>query len=93
MRPSSTWSNSSPRKTVVADGPYQQVNHVGITRMAFDVDDTDAVYTKLQKRGDVELLCEPRSVQAPTTGTLRILTFRDPFGIVLELIEHRPQGD
>jgi catechol 2,3-dioxygenase-like lactoylglutathione lyase family enzyme len=79
-------------KTVVADGPYKQMNHVGITRMAFDVDDTDAIYRKLRERGDIEMLCEPCSVQAPTSGTLRILTFKDPFGIVLELIEYRPKA-
>ena len=80
-------------KTVVADGPYKHMNHVGITRMAFDVDDTDAIHAKLRQRGDIEMLCEPQSVQAPTGGTLRILTFKDPLGIVLELIEHRSQAD
>ena len=77
-------------KTVVGDGPYKQMNHVGITRMAFDVDDTDAIHAKLLARGDIEMLCEPQSVVAPTGGTLRILTFKDPLGIVLELIEYRP---
>jgi hypothetical protein len=77
-------------KTVVGDGPYKQMNHVGITRMAFDVDDTDAIHAKLVQRGDIEMLCQPQSVQAPTGGTLRILTFKDPLGIVLELIENRP---
>ena len=77
-------------KTVVGDGPYQQMNHVGITRMAFDVDDTDAIHAKLKKRGDIEFLCEPCTVVAPTGGELRILTFKDPFGIVLELIQYRP---
>lgn len=77
-------------KTIVDRGPYQQMNQVGITRLAFDVDDTDAIYEKLRQRGDVELLCEPVTVQAPTGGSLRILTFKDPHGIVLELIEYRP---
>jgi catechol 2,3-dioxygenase-like lactoylglutathione lyase family enzyme len=75
--------------TVVGEGPYNQMNHVGITRMAFDVDDTDAIYEKLCQRGDIEILCEPTTVKAPTEGSLRILTFKDPHGIVLELIEHR----
>ncbi|UQX10992.1 VOC family protein [Candidatus Mycobacterium methanotrophicum] len=79
--------------TVVGEGPYGQMNHVGITRMAFDVDDTDAIYDTLRRRGDVELLCEPATVQAPTDGFLRILTFKDPHGIVLELIEHRHHPD
>jgi catechol 2,3-dioxygenase-like lactoylglutathione lyase family enzyme len=77
-------------KTDVAEGPYKLLNHVGITRLAFDVDDTDAIHAKLLQRGDIEMLCEPQSVQAPTGGVLRILTFRDPLGIVLELIEYQP---
>lgn len=75
--------------TIVGDGPYQQMNHVGITRMAFDVDDADAIYERLRSRGDVEILAEPATVQAPTEGSFRIVTFKDPFGIVLEVIEHR----
>lgn len=75
--------------TVVGEGPYRQTNHVGITRMAFDVDDTDAIFEKLRRRDDVDIFCEPATVRAPTGGTLRILTFKDPHGIVLELIEHR----
>jgi hypothetical protein len=71
-------------KTDVGDGPYKLLNHVGITRLAFDVDDTDAIHAKLL------MLCEPQSVQTPTGGVLRILTFKDPLGIVLELIEYRP---
>lgn len=77
-------------ETVVGDGPYAQMNHVGITRMAFDVDDTDAIYAALLQRGDIQMLCDPQTVDAPTGGTLRILTFKDPLGIVLELIERRP---
>ena len=77
-------------QTEIGDGPYKLMNHVGITRMAFAVDDTDAIHAKLLERGDIEFLCEPQSVEAPTGGTLRILTFKDPLGIVLELIEYRP---
>jgi len=76
-------------KTVADDGPYDQTNHVGITRMAFDVDDTDAIYAKLGQRDDVDILAAPATVKAPTDGYLRILTFKDPHGIVLELIERR----
>lgn len=76
-------------KTDVGDGPYRHTNHVGITRMAFDVDDTDAIYGRLRDRGDVDILAKPTTVKAPTDGYLRILTFKDPLGIVLELIEHR----
>ncbi|MFB6551244.1 VOC family protein [Streptomyces sp. NPDC056405] len=74
----------------VGDGPYRQMNQVGITRMAFDVDDADAIHERLRERGDVELLGDPATLQAPTGGEFRIVSFKDPHGIVLELIEHRP---
>lgn len=76
--------------TDTREGPYRLMNHVGITRMAFDVDDADAIYERLRARGDIEILCEPATVQAPTEGFFRIVTFKDPHGIVLEVIEHRP---
>lgn len=80
-------------KTIVDDGPYKEMNQVGITRMAFDVDDTDAIYEILRQRDDIELFCEPVTLPAPTKGSFRILTFKDPFGIVLELIEHRAPSE
>lgn len=79
--------------TVVGDGPYKQMNQVGITRMAFAVEDTDAVYERLRQRGDVEILAEPATVVAPTSGFFKILTFKDPHGIVLEVIEHRQSAE
>lgn len=75
-------------KTVVNPAASAPLNHAGINRMAFDVDSTDAVYEKLKARGDVVLLCEPQVVIAPTGGKFKILTFKDPFGNVLEVIEY-----
>lgn len=75
-------------KTVPATGPGAPLNHAGINRMAFDVDSTDAVYEKLKARGDIVFLCEPQVVIAPTGGKFKILTFKDPFGNVLEVIEY-----
>lgn len=79
--------------TIADDGPYRDINHVGITRIAFEVADTDAIYEKLRTRGDIEFLSQPATVRSPATGSLRILTFRDPHGIFLELIEQRPASD
>jgi catechol 2,3-dioxygenase-like lactoylglutathione lyase family enzyme len=79
--------------TIVGEGPYRETNHVGITRIAFEVDDTDAIYEKLRTRGDIEFLGQPATVRSPAQGSLRILTFKDPHGIILELIEHRPTSD
>lgn len=75
-------------KTVVRSGPSAPLNHAGINRMAFDVDNTDAIYDRLKARGDIEFLCEPQVVIAPTGGKFKILTFKDPFGNVLETIEY-----
>jgi len=76
-------------KTTVATGPYPPLNQAGLNRMAFSVDDTDAIYEILRQRSDIEMFCEPVTVNAPDGGELRILTFRDPFGVVMELIEYR----
>ncbi|MDE1167699.1 MAG: VOC family protein [Pseudomonas sp.] len=75
-------------KTVVSKNTCAPLNHAGINRMAFGVDDTDAIYEKLKARGDIVFLCEPQVVIAPTGGKFKILTFKDPFDNVLEVIEH-----
>jgi hypothetical protein len=59
----------------------------------FEVNDTDAIYKGLRTRGDIEFLGQPATVRSPTKGSLRILTFKDPHGIILELIEHRQTSD
>lgn len=78
-------------KTVVNTGPSAPLNHAGINRMAFSVDSTDAIHEKLKARGDIVFLCEPQTVIAPTGGKFKILTFKDPFGNVLEVIEYCKQ--
>ena len=78
-------------KTVVGEGPYKAMNQVGITRMAFDVDNVHELYEKLRQRGDVEILCEPMKLNSVDGGWHEVVTFKDPYGIVLELIAtHRP---
>ena len=75
-------------KTVVNKKASAPLNHAGINRMAFGVDDTDAIHEKLKARGDIVFLCEPQVVIAPTGGKFKILTFKDPFDNVLEVIEY-----
>lgn len=78
-------------KSFIGDGPYKEMNRVGITRMAFGVDNTDEIYEKLRQRDDVDIVSEPMTVNAPGGGWLKIMTFKDPYGIVLEVIEsHGP---
>ncbi|MEJ5059356.1 MULTISPECIES: VOC family protein [unclassified Pseudomonas] len=78
-------------KTVVNKSASAPLNHAGINRMAFGVDDTDAIHEKLKARGDIVFLCEPQVVIAPTGGKFKILTFKDPFDNVLEVIEYCKQ--
>ncbi|AKV07967.1 dioxygenase [Pseudomonas fluorescens NCIMB 11764] len=75
-------------KTMVNKNASAPLNHAGINRMAFGVDDTDAIHEKLKARGDIVFLCEPQVVIAPTGGKFKILTFKDPFDNVLEVIEY-----
>ncbi|WP_458369982.1 VOC family protein [Pseudomonas fluorescens] len=75
-------------KTVVNKNASAPLNHAGINRMAFGVDDTDAIHEKLKARGDIVFLCEPQVVIAPTGGKFKILTFKDPFDNILEVIEY-----
>ncbi|MTV82762.1 VOC family protein [Secundilactobacillus folii] len=67
--------------------PPKDLNRLGITRMAFGVDDIDSVYTKLTARNDIDFLCKPTMLNAPGGGWLKVCTFIDPFGVTLELIE------
>jgi catechol 2,3-dioxygenase-like lactoylglutathione lyase family enzyme len=59
--------------TIVDVGPYRETDDVGITRIAFEVDDTDAIQEKLRRRGDIEFLGQPVTVRNPTKGSLKIL--------------------
>jgi catechol 2,3-dioxygenase-like lactoylglutathione lyase family enzyme len=79
--------------TIVDERRHRETNHVGITRIAFEVEDIDAIYENLRTRGDIELLGQPAPVRSPTKGAVRILTFKDSHGIILELIELRPGSD
>jgi len=74
-------------KTVYGDGPVKEMNRVGLTRMAFGVDNIDEIYQKLLKRGDIEFFCEPIKLNSVDGGWLKVVTFRDPFGITMEFIE------
>ncbi len=72
--------------------PYKEANHVGISRLAFEVDDIDACYEILRRSRQIGK--GPGPISRPEewdfgapTGKRRVLTFRDPDGIRLELIE------
>jgi len=67
--------------------PPQNLERMGITRMAFGVKNIDDIYETLKARGDIKFVCEPMLLNAPGGGWLKVFTFHDPFGVTLELIE------
>ena len=62
------------------------VNRLGITHFALSSDDADGDYTRLQEAGVV--------FNAPLfgSGPTRFAYGRDPFGNVIELLEHDAEG-
>lgn len=63
--------------------------HVGVTRLAFAVDDLDATYAALEQLG-VEFLSPIQHYTGPYGRREGMVCFRDPDGIVLEIISPRP---
>ena len=63
------------------------VNRIGLTHIALASDDADSDYARLEAAGVV--------FNAPLFGATptRFAYGRDPFGNVIELLEHDPEGD
>jgi catechol 2,3-dioxygenase-like lactoylglutathione lyase family enzyme len=61
-------------------------NALGATHLAFYVDDAEATKAELETKG-VEFLSEVNVVDDGVLAGWRWVYFRDPFGIVLELVE------
>ena len=72
--------------TALEAEPDRPVNRLGITHFAFSTDDAEADYQSLEAAG-VEF-------NAPLFGAApsRFAYGRDPFGNVIELLEHAPDG-
>jgi catechol 2,3-dioxygenase-like lactoylglutathione lyase family enzyme len=74
--------------------PYQVMNHIGIPRLCFEVDDMDATYEEIRSKG-VRFLSEPVQVNPKTKrgAITKVCALYDPDGIVIELIGplHRSQ--
>jgi len=76
--------------TMVANGPYSQMNHVGITRLAVLVDSVDAAYEEVRAYPGVEIVCAPKDIviRAPeATFTTRWFSFKDPWGVFLTMTQ------
>ena len=71
------------------DQPYPTLNHVGICRIAFVVDDIDKTHEKL-KALNVEFVGQGGSIHLPNVATVRVLMFKDPDGTVLDAVAKIP---
>lgn len=76
--------------------PYQTANHLGICRVGFEVDDIEAGYDLLREvepTGQAPGIVGPPEAWdlGPELGTRRVLCFRDPDGVMLELVERPPR--
>jgi catechol 2,3-dioxygenase-like lactoylglutathione lyase family enzyme len=75
--------------------PYAEPNHLGIARVGLEVDDIDESYRILREARAAD--DGPRDVHppedrdyGPAIGIRRFLSFKDPDGIGLELVQARP---
>lgn len=67
--------------------PYPTMNHIGIARLCFEVDDIDATYEHVRSLG-VRCTSEPKPINPRTRrGSItKVFSVYDPDGIVIELI-------
>ena len=67
--------------------PYAQMNHLGIPRMAFLVDDVDGLCETLLRKG-VHFVSDPVTIHFdPPLGQVRAVCFHDPDGTTLEFLQ------
>ena len=69
--------------------PYPVANHLGIIRVGLEVDDIDAARARLLAAGVAGVGAVERW-DLGDVGARRVLPFRDPDGIMLELVEAVP---
>ena len=71
--------------------PYEAANNLGSVNVAWEVDDIDACYEKLVRLGirgiKAGLLRPPEEWDMGEYGTRKVLNFRDPDGIMIQLHE------
>jgi catechol 2,3-dioxygenase-like lactoylglutathione lyase family enzyme len=75
-----------------SEAPYPHLYHVGIARIALLTTNMEADVQALKTRG-VEFLSEPVLLSPPDAPPARFVCFKDPDGIILELVEtNLPRG-
>ncbi|MCP5202505.1 MAG: VOC family protein [Gammaproteobacteria bacterium] len=66
--------------------PYAEAHHLGISRVAFEVDDITAAHARLRACGHAPV-GEIETWNMGEAGQRRVVIFKDPDGIWLELVE------
>ena len=67
--------------------PYENMNHLGLARVAFQSNDIESDIAELRAAGVHFLSEEPGAVAGPNGTTTRFICFKDPDGTVLELVD------
>lgn len=76
--------------TDVAEAPYSQMNHVGITRLALLVESVSEAYERVRTYPGVQIVCAPKDIvirEPEITFTTRWFSFRDPWGVFLTMTQ------
>jgi len=76
--------------TVAGDGPYEMMNHVGITRLALLVENVREAFDKIRVYEGVEIVCEPKDIVIREPGknfTMTWFSFKDPYGVFITITE------
>lgn len=76
--------------TIVAEGPYSQMNHVGITRLALLVESVSEAFETVRAYPGVQIVCAPKDIiirEPGMTLTTRWFSFTDPYGIFMTMTQ------
>ena len=77
-------------KTLVGEGPYSTMNHVGITRLALLVENTRDAYEKIRAHAGVKIVAEPKDIvirKPDASFTMTWFSFTDPYGVFIAITE------
>lgn len=74
-------------QSLSSDHAYEDVNHLGIARIAIETIDIDQDIKVLQSKG-IELYTNVAVVPSGPLSILRYVAFEDPDGTVIELVEY-----
>ena len=73
-----------------ADGPYLEMNHVGITRLALLVDSVSEAFEGIRAYPGVRIVCPPKDIiirEPEATFTTTWFSFTDPYGVFMTMTQ------